>query len=51
MGIGVGGAWLVLDTGKGGLKEKRLGTTVLWHTFLTHFTEKMQVYLLEITTW
>ena len=31
MRVGVGGAWLVLDTGKGGFKEKRLGITALNH--------------------
>ena len=29
MQVGFGEAWLVLDTGKGGFKEKRLGTTDL----------------------
>ena len=33
MRVGVGGAWIVFDTGKGGLQEKRLGTTGLEECF------------------
>ena len=46
----VGGAWLVLDTGKGGFKEKKLGTTALTIPLALGFGSSIVVALLKATS-